>query len=154
MEIGGFVYPQEQKKILKKEMSDTSGHKLSENDIFEICSWLTNEQKAYADAIVKYMSEDMAALGNETSMQLFGIKKFKEKYYFPYNSSSHYVFSKQGGIEMLDQRIKHVSFTKATVAKANNSIVLDDFTKIAVHHMNQMCTYNCFAVPLENFTYL
>jgi hypothetical protein len=53
---------------------------LSLADIQNINSSLTDEQKAYADELVRYMSSDMAKLGNEVSMRLYGIQKYTENY--------------------------------------------------------------------------
>ena len=44
----------------------------------ELGSYLTENQRKYVDAMVQYMSTDLAELGNEASMQTYGIKKFTE----------------------------------------------------------------------------
>ena len=60
-------------------------------DIQAILDTLTEEQKKAAEAIQKYLSEDVAAWGNETTMLLFGYEKFTTKNYFPIVSDKNFV---------------------------------------------------------------
>ncbi len=128
---------------------NSRAHQITPVDVGIVNEWLTDEQKAYADEMVEYLSTDMAALGNETSMQLFGIRKYNEKYYIPYNSARNFLYS-QPGITGSEQRLKHQSFTKQTQRKANNPLLLSDFSEVCADHINRMCMYNALTVPLEN----
>jgi hypothetical protein len=121
---GGIVLEEEARKQLEKKNRfkknrDKSVNVRSANipltlaDIQNINSMLTSEQKAYADDIVQYMSSDMAKLGNEVSMKLYGIQKYNEGYYFPLKSANNFLYS-EPGVEN-DSRIKHMSMTKRTV---------------------------------------
>ncbi len=127
---------------------DSRSHRILPQDVRKIFDWLTKEQCDYADAMVDYLSKDMAALGNETSMQLYGIRKYNEDYYIPYNSAQNYLYSQPGVSN--EARLKHQSFTKETVVGANNPLVLSDFSSVAADHINRMCMYNAFTIPLEN----
>ena len=157
---GGIVLEEEARKQLEKKNrfsknKDKSVNVRSANvplslaDIQNINSSLTNEQKAYADELVRYMSSDMAKLGNEVSMKLYGIQKYNEDYYFPLKSASNFLYS-EPGVEN-DSRIKHMSMTKRTVPKANNPVVIGDFTETAMSHCNDMALYYGFTLPLEDF---
>lgn len=152
---GGFVYEDAmaQNKKTKEITVDTAKpNRMSDADMAKVTGWLTEEQKAYADEMVRYMSQDMAALGNEVSMTLFGIKKYGEKYYFPYQSSQNYIYTPLGsGAATNDQRLKHSSFTNRTVQFANNPIIASDFTTVWANHVNHMILYGSMCVPLENF---
>ena len=117
-------------------------------DVLKVFDWLTEEQKNYADAMVDYLSNDMAALGNEVSMQLYGIRKYNENYYIPYNSAQNYLYS-QPGVPS-ETRLAHQSFTKETVKKANTPLILSDFSTVCADHINRMCMYNAMTIPLEN----
>ncbi len=127
---------------------DSKAHKISPYDVGMINEWLTDEQKAYADALVDYLSKDMAALGNEVSLKLFGIAKYNESYYIPYNSAQNFLYSQPGVTN--EQRLKHQSFTKQTVRKANNPLVLSSLSDVVGDHINRMCMYNALTIPLEN----
>ena len=165
---GGVVIPPSQntlKAILKKyKESDANGiakitdamvkeidsksHKILPQDVAKLMQWLTEDQIEYVNAMVEYLSKDMAALGNEVSLQLYGITKYNEEYYIPYNSAQNYLYSQPGVTN--ESRLKHQSFTKDTVRGANNPLVLSDFSEVCADHINRMCMYNALTIPLEN----
>ena len=153
--LGGIVREEDAKKKLDRNKKTESVDVSSDNipltikDISEITSKLTKEQRGYADNLVEYMSTDMASLGNEVSMRLFGIKKFNEQKYFPLKSAINFQFSKPA-VES-DARIKHMSMTKPTTPKANNPVVIGDFTETVMNHCNDMALYYAFCLPLEDF---
>ena len=130
------------------EEVDSRAHRITPDDVLKIKFWLTDEQLAYVDAFVEYLSTDMAALGNEVSMQLYGIRKYNEEYYIPYNSAQNFLYSQPGVTN--EVRLKHQSFTKNTVVGANNPLVLSDFSTVCADHINRMCMYNALTMPLEN----
>ncbi len=153
--LGGVVREEDAKKKLKRKDRSKSVDVRSENipltakDISGISEMLTKEQKAYADSLIKYLSNDMAALGNEVSMKLFGIRKYNEKNYFPIKSASNFLYSKPA-VEN-DARIKHMSMTKRTVPKANNPVIIGSFTETVMNHCNDMALYSAFCLSLEDF---
>lgn len=158
--VGGIVLEEEARKRLNKKNRFSKNKDksvnvrsanvpLSFNDIQRVNSMLTDEQKAYADELVKYMSSDMAKLGNEVSMRLYGIQKYTENYYFPIKSASNFLYS-EPGVEN-DSRIKHMSMTKRTVPKANNPVIIGDFTETVMSHCQDMALYYGFTLPLEDF---
>ncbi len=156
--VGGFVY-EDAVKVKKKsalgvpmtyEVNVGENHPLTDSDLDQISKWLTNEQRAFADEMVNYLSTVMGERGNEVSLALYGIRKYTEKYYFPYKSASNYLYSHQGGAQD-DSAIKHRSFTKRTTVSANNPVVLTGFTKVWADHVQNMNLYNAMAVPLDNF---
>ena len=54
-----------------------------------------------------------SSLGNETSMQLYGIKKFGESYYFPYKVASSEIQTTADGKAKINSTLKSQSFTKS-----------------------------------------
>ena len=134
---------------LNKEI-DVAPHQIRVSDFQKVSDFLTSEQKAYADDMVEYLSNDMAKLGNEVSMQLFGIERFNEKYYIPYNSASNFIASFPG-VEPTSS-IKHRSFTKDLTHGANNPLILTSFSEVCASHIEQMCMYNSMAIPVDNLT--
>lgn len=158
--VGGIVLEEDARKQLEKKNKlrknkDASVNVRSMNvpltmgDIQTINSKLTKDQKAYADEMVAYMSNDMANLGNEVSMRLYGIRKYNEAHYFPLKSASNFLYT-EPGVES-DTRIKHMSMTKRTVPKANNPVMIDDFSKTVMSHCQDMALYSSFALSLEDF---
>lgn len=158
---GGIVYPDAVEKasdkgknklpkVLQKVYEDGTAHRLRLEDMLKIDEWLTKEQKAYADELVSFLSNDVAGWGNEISMQLYGINKFNEKYYIPFNSAGNYLYRGMGdeGTRLL----KSEGFTKETQWGANNPLVVDDFTEVVVKHIERMSMYNSMVIPLDNFS--
>lgn len=129
---------------------NSRAHQITPYDVGMVNEWLTAEQKGYADTMVDYLSKDMSELGNEVSLKLYGIRKYNEDYYIPYNSAQNFLYSQPGVTN--DSRLKHQSFTHNTQVKANNPLVLSDFSSVCADHINRMCMYNALTVPLENMT--
>ncbi len=119
-------------------------------DVSNIISKLTDEQKAIADALMEYLNTTCADWGNEASMKLFGYKKFTEKNYFPIKSADVYLNDNLEA-RQIDEVIKNFGFTKGTVVKANNPIVIADIFEVVADHVNKMSLYNAFAVPIADF---
>lgn len=129
---------------------DSAAYQITPDDFAIITEWLTDEQRGYADEMVQYLSKDMAELGNETSMMLFGIKKFNEEYYIPYTSAANFL-SWQPGVQDAAS-VKHMGMTRDLVKGANNPLLLLDFSEVCVNHIEQMLKYNALAVPIDNLT--
>lgn len=125
---------------------------LTVNDLARITAALTDEQKAYADSVVGLLSTTVGGWGNETSMEMYGYKKFTEDYYFPVMSDKSYLYTRFGISD--DTRLKHAGFTNKVVRGANNPIIITGFTNVAAGHINQMALYSSFTVPIENMTKL
>ena len=135
---------------IKYEVTTKDAFNLSEETLAEVASSLTAEQKAFVDAMQEYLSITMGAKGNEVSMQLLGVKLFKEEFYLPIKSSHYYRnFSAEEAGEV---KLKSPAFSKETVKHANNPIVLHSFTDLWAEHINDMSMYHAFVLALEDFT--
>lgn len=162
---GGFVYDNAVKKVKAADQKDEFGYKIKnlfgyevttknaygidENFIKNIGEKLTDDQRAFVDAMQKYLSEDMGAKGNEVSMKLLGVKLFKEKYYLPIRSSEYYMNFKPS--DAAEIRLRNSSFSKETTPNASNPIVLYDFIDLWADHVNEMSMYHAMVLPLEDF---
>lgn len=152
---GGFAYDEKAKhtKEVNGSQWKNTHNKLSAKDIVTIEHMLTADQKAFADACVEYMSTECADWGNEASMALFGIKKYNEEYYFPYQVDKDQLHknSAAGSASTTDDaRLKHISFSHSVTANANKPLVMGDFLDIVDNHINQMAIYSAFVLPIEN----
>lgn len=157
---GGIVVKSKATESFFKTFNESrKGIPLTVNDIQEMFKFLTEEQKACADAIVQYLTVTDGEKRNETSMRLYGYKKFNETYYFPYRVASDYTKSRageeikpeggsaSGGSKML----KNMGSSKALTPNANAAIVIDDFFKVAAESMNETARYHAFALQQDNF---
>lgn len=152
---GGAVLEKDALKKLKKVKKEDVDIRslnipLTIKDIQQISSALTEEQKGFANKMVEYLSTDMAELGNERTMRIYGIRKFNESNYFPIRSAGNFRYTKPGVQD--DARIKHMSMTKNTTPHANNPVIIGDFTVVAMNHCNDMALYYGFVLALEDFT--
>ena len=158
---GGFVFEAnstvlvDKKGIKRTYLHDgATSYKLNEVTLNEIISSLTAEQKAYVDEMQKYLSEVMGAKGNEVSMKLYGIKMFKEQFYFPLRSSGAYM-EKAKEAEMKKQQgqinIVNSGFTHAVKPEAKNPIILSGFLDVWAEHCNEMSMYHSMVLPMEDF---
>ena len=133
---------------LTHELNESAIH-VSKTDIANIVNQLTPEQREYADSMVKYLSKNMAALGNQTSMEFFGYCKYNEKYYIPFCSAKNYLNVQIGTIDGNHLSIKHSSFTHKLSKGAKTPLVMGDFSEICADHIQKMSRYNASAVTLD-----
>lgn len=117
--------------------------------IQQINNSLTKEQRAYADEMVEYLSTTVGSWGNEASLQMYGYKKFGEKYYYPFHTDENYKKISTFGGEVKDVNkvslIKDSSYTKNTVFGASTPVVVEDFTKVVGNHIAEMINYSTLA---------
>jgi len=122
---------------------------ITEADYKAIEAMLTDEQRAYADYLVNFLSTTGAEWGNEASMTLYNIRKYLEKYYFPFNVSDDYTKSSPGDVQ--DIRLANRGFTKKIQKGAAKPLVIRPFTQVWSEHIESMSMYNALAVPLTDF---
>lgn len=158
---GGFVFENNSTAIVEKDgkkktyiHKGATSYKLNEATINEIIDSLTAEQKAYVDEMQAYLSDVMGAKGNEVSMQLYGIKMFNEKFYFPLRSSGAYMErAKEAELKKQQGQINLVNsgFTHAVKPQAKNPIILSGFMDVWAEHCNEMSMYHSMVLPMEDF---
>lgn len=120
-------------------------------DIQAILGTLTEEQKKAAEAIQKYLSEDVAAWGNETTMLLFGYEKFTTKNYFQIVSDKNFVNQLVTKTDDIAPSLKSLGMTKNINRFANNPVMIQDIFKVFANHVDQMSNYNAFAASESDF---
>ena len=157
---GGIVFEDsiitEKNKLgvpIKYEVTTKDAFNLSEETFKGICDYLEQEHKdvvAFVKEMQAYLSDTMGAKGNEVSMELLGVKLFKEKFYLPIKSSQYYMNFKAE--EAGEVKLKSPAFSKETVHHANNPIVIHNFTDLWAEHINDMSMYHSFVLALEDFT--
>ena len=151
---GGFVLGQEDKSKGRpgREKADTRPIRIDRFSLESLGQYLTDKQKEYVNRVVKYLSEDMAALGNEASMEAYGVKKFTEQYYFPIKSWGGVLAqeSSQGVVNNNENKAFRPGFSNRVTAGAQNAIEISDFTATATKHIVGMITFNTIGPAVEN----
>ena len=158
---GGFVFDGNTEVVVNKKgikmtflNKTATAYNLSYEILENIISKLTPEQKSFVDEMQEYLSTTMGEKGNQVSMELYGVKLFNEKFYFPLKSAGQYMEKakeadmkqKQGQVN-----IANSGFSKAVKIKASNPVVLTGFMDVWAGHINEMSMYHSFVLPMEDF---
>ena len=122
--------------------------KLDFGDCVQISLKLTEAQKDTADALQQYMAKDLAREGNRASLEVYGYEKFGEAHYFPIRTDRNQV-ARDNAKEAKAQSISGRGFTKGTLPKANNAVMLDSVFTVYANHVNDMLTYAAWLGPME-----
>lgn len=148
---GGFTFEKDSADGKLKVKTGAKAYPLTMSTIQSIANGLSENEKGYAEAMQKYLSEAMAKKGNEVSMALYGVEMFNEDTYWSISSSD--TFLKVEENETTGEfKVKNFSFTKSTIRNASNPIVLRGFEENWCNHVNQMSLYHAMTLPLEDFT--
>jgi len=150
IEYGGFVFGE--KALTDPRPADS--YKLTKDQCEAITNLLTKEQKAYVEDMQKFLSETMGAKGNEVSMQLYGIKMFGEKNYFPIHIAGQYKANAQESQAKAASgftSMTNAGFTHAQNPNAKAPFVLEGFNEIWADHVNEMSRYHGTVPALEDF---
>ena len=137
----------------KNVISQSEGVIFAESEIETIINSLTDRQREVADKLQEFMNTVCTDWGNEVSMLRFGYKAFGEENYFPIQSDKN-------NLAVNDEtennnslfRLLNMSFTKSTIKKANNRIVISNIFDVFAQHTSDMAKYNALALPvLDSF---
>lgn len=134
-------------------VTQSEGVILTHSEIDMIVESLTDRQRAVADELQKFMNTTCTDWGNEVSMLRFGFKAFGEENYFPIQSDKNNL-AVNDETEQNNSlfRLLNMSFTKGTIKKANNRIVISDIFDVFAQHTSDMAKYNALALPvLDSF---
>ena len=123
--------------------------KLDFGDCVQISLKLTEAQRDTADALQQYMAKDLAREGNRASLEVYGYEKFGEAHYFPIRTDRNQV-ARDNAKEAKAQSISGRGFTKGTLPKADNAVMLDSVFTVYANHVNEMLTYAAWLGPMEN----
>lgn len=144
----GGIRPEDQNRGLR-DTTPAEPVKLNFGDCVQISLKLTEAQRDTADALQQYMAKDLAREGNRASLEVYGYEKFGEKHYFPIRTDRNQV-ARDNAKEVKAQTIAGRGFTKGTVPKANNAVMLDSVFTVYANHVNDMLTYAAWLGPMEN----
>ena len=139
------------RKTAKKALEQTEVLKLTEDEVREVTALLTDRQKEVADKMQKFLTEVVSEWGNETSMLMYGYRKFTESNYIPIIVDSEYT-NKMYGKENTDAKtLQNMGAAKEVSEWAGQPIVITDIFSLFNRHVDQMSSYNAF-VPILSDT--
>lgn len=121
------------------------------SDVKAITDTLTPKQKALADGVVSFFTDQTAAWGNEVSMTLYGYKKFNAQNYFPIVVDKNEIAKTNADVSRDIQTLKNLGITKNTTKHAKNGLIIEDIFDVYTRQADQMGSYHSFVVPLSDF---
>ena len=136
-------------KTKKENIAREDGVNISEKELANIVSRLTDKQRYVADKLQEFMNTTCSDWGNEVTMALYGFKQFgEEKFYFPIKIDANTKTTETKDKENSIFRLLNMSFSKPLNENANNRImVLDVFDEFS-RHTSEMAKYNALALPV------
>lgn len=155
LQMGGFYVEENDPRqgFLGRRVVDLRAHRVNEQDMQLVQSLMTDDQQQFVDEIVSYMSNEMSELGNEASMKAYGIKMYKESYYFPFkmwDGIKARASNDSGSAAAANERAFHPSFSKTRLHGANNAVMIGDFMTTAADHIVGMINYATMGLANEN----
>lgn len=150
---GGFFAEEDTREgIVGKLVQQKRPSTVTPGDMANVGNMLSDEQRAFVNDIVSYMSKDLSKLGNEASMMAYGMKLYKETYYFPFKMWDGIKSRKSNdaGKAAGANQAFHPSFSKSRMHGANNAIIIGDFMQTATDHIVGMINYATMGLANEN----
>lgn len=122
---------------------------VTEDDVKSILSHMTPEMIKAADAMGKYLTTEMSALGNEVALDLYGYSKFTEANYWPIKVHSGSITQSYGETQV-DPKLVNMGMTKTVQAMASNALIIRSGLDVFDKHTTQMAAYNAYVKPLAD----
>lgn len=112
-------------------------------DVSEMVGALTAEQRRLADGLQAYLSTELAAYGNDASMDVYGYKKFKETFYWPIHVDKNQTYTDPNAdpVSTAARTVSGYGMAKNVTPNANNAVVLGNVLDTFTNHLNEMSTY-------------
>ena len=112
-------------------------------DVSEMVGTLTAEQRRLVDGLQAYLSTELAAYGNDASMDVYGYKKFKETFYWPIHVDKNQTYTDPNAdpVSTAARTVSGYGMAKNVTPNANNAVVLGNVLDTFTDHLNKMSTY-------------
>lgn len=138
--VAGYV------KAGRKTVRQMKTYKVTPEQVAAITGTLTDKQRQVADAMQKYLSSTVAEWGNETSLSMYGYRKFTEENYWTIHVDETQTDTKDSTANQTGlYHIANMGASKPTSEKAKNALMLDDAFDTFTRHVSDMATYNAWA---------
>lgn len=112
-------------------------------DVSEMVGTLAAEQRRLVDGLQAYLSTELAAYGNDASMDVYGYKKFKETFYWPIHVDKNQTYTDPNAdpVSTAARTVSGYGMAKNVTPNANNAVVLGNVLDTFTDHLNKMSTY-------------
>lgn len=124
---------------------------LTQQDLIDIFSVLTDEQKELADKMQQFLATECAKWGNEAAMLMYGYEKYTDPRYFPISPSKDTIAANNENTNREAMNgLEKSGFTKAVVKNANNPILIRDIFDVFTDHVTDMAAYHGYAPAVKD----
>lgn len=153
---GGFKTAFNKLKRMTRDEADTrlknfNPYQPSRKEMEDIFETLTDKQKEVVEKAQDFLSNVVGGWGNETSMEMFGYKKFNDQRYFPISSDQDYINNVFGDPNQKQKALVNIAAARPTSDQAKNPIVIEDFFTVFARHIDQMSSYNAFVPVISDW---
>jgi len=124
-------------------------YRLTEQQVQEACGHLTDTERGVADVMQNLLSTVCAEWGNEATMELYGYKKFREKFYFPISTvelGRDVAYDPNASETTIAQR----GFSQNTQENATNAIYIGDVLTVVSKHVADMAEYGAYLTRISD----
>lgn len=141
-------------KVLMRDMTDYETVAVTDADLADMFSRLTQKQKDFANAMQDYLSTVIAERGNKASMEMYGVRLFEEENYFPMYTVQDGKFKNlETGYNGI-AGIPDPGWSKNVNEKAENALVIEDCIRVFARHCDEMNLYASSQKALKAITRL
>lgn len=141
-------------KVLMRDMTDYETVAVTDADLADMFSRLTQQQKDFANAMQDYLSTVIAERGNKASMEMYGVRLFEEENYFPMYTVQDGKFKNlETGYNGI-AGIPDPGWSKNVNEKAENALVIEDCIRVFARHCDEMNLYASSQKALKDITRL
>lgn len=141
-------------KVLMRDMTDYETVAVTDADLADMFSRLTQKQKDFANAMQDYLSTVIAERGNKASMEMYGVRLFEEENYFPMYTVQDGKFKNlETGYNGI-AGIPDPGWSKNVNEKAENALVIEDCIRVFARHCDEMNLYASSQKALKDITRL
>ncbi|MEE0417526.1 MAG: hypothetical protein UDJ85_03255 [Clostridia bacterium] len=135
-------------------MTDYETVAVTDADLADMFSRLTQKQKDFANAMQDYLSTVIAERGNKASMEMYGVRLFEEENYFPMYTVQDGKFKNlETGYNGI-AGIPDPGWSKNVNEKAENALVIEDCIRVFARHCDEMNLYASSQKALKAITRL
>ena len=145
--VGG-TRPESVKKGVKDLPPSQPWH-LTQDQVGEITGVLTDDQVQLAKKFQQYEAKDLAALGNEASMEVYGYRKFTDPNYWTIEVDKNQTQSDVKN-EAISGTIAGWGSARPLVPHPNNAVILRSIFDVYADHVTEMANYASWLAPMEN----
>ena len=123
---------------------------ITEDELNKAFGKLTEGQKKLADILQDYSSTKLGAYGNRASMEVYGVKKYTEEYYWPIRTHTNDTKRDQETAKVKASSMANKGFTNQVKPDAKTSLRIGSLFDTFANHSVEMSAYSAFLAPMED----